>query len=200
MLKTKLTTALRRWAEKKALSLPCREIRQEDGTLYLRRYYLGKLFGQTFYLHNFIKSDPDRGVHDHPWRRSGSLILAGSYFEETVGNLWGNNPAESKAVRRKRNPLSLKFIKGTDFHRVILYPNQEKMTPWTIFFHGDYVKGWGFRRQLAQGHEFEVFQPKIGSSGGVDWFKNAADGRAVHGEKFTDKLAEKGGIPWKLKK
>ncbi|WP_244260428.1 hypothetical protein [Burkholderia gladioli] len=46
--------------------LPCRII--ADGNKpYLERYYLATVFGVRFYLHRFVASDPDRGLHDHPW-------------------------------------------------------------------------------------------------------------------------------------
>ena len=62
--------------------LPCRII-AEEGSVYLERYYLFTLLGWRFYLHRFVGSDPDRGLHDHPWSRAFSIILAGWYWEQT---------------------------------------------------------------------------------------------------------------------
>ena len=44
--------------------LPCRIISDNDQP-YLERYYIATLFGVRLYLHRFVGSDPDRGLHDH---------------------------------------------------------------------------------------------------------------------------------------
>ena len=61
--------------------LPCRFIDGPKGEPYLERYYLIGLFGWHAYLHRFVDSDPDRGLHDHPWGRAVSLVLSGAYRE-----------------------------------------------------------------------------------------------------------------------
>ena len=55
--------------------LPCRIISEGDQP-YLERYYLMTLFGWRFYIHRFVASDPDRGLHDHPWPKAYSIILS----------------------------------------------------------------------------------------------------------------------------
>jgi hypothetical protein len=108
--------------------LPCKII-SDAGRPYLERYYLFTLFGVRFYLHRFVASDPDRGLHDHPWPWALSIILSGSYYEHRRGSLserhWFN------------------WITGDAFHRVILHKGQV----WTLFAHrARRSKEWGFLR------------------------------------------------------
>lgn len=131
--------------------MPCRII--SDGTApYLQRYYIGTLFGWQFYLHQFVGSDPDRSLHDHPWSKAYSIILSSWYFEQT-----------RSGTRKVRWFNSLT---GDTFHRVVLPDIQTIVrigggqsivgTPhqghrpqpcWTLFFHSaGNVKPWGFWR------------------------------------------------------
>lgn len=125
--------------------MPFREISDGD-TPYLERYYISTLFGWRFYLHKFVGSDPDRGLHDHPWSKAYSLILSGWYFEET-----------RSGTRKVRWFNSLT---GDTFHRVVLPVSTwrtqggggkfDRPDPcWTLFFHkaGD-VKPWGFLKAI----------------------------------------------------
>lgn len=139
--------------------LPLRIIGEtnEDGTFrpYLERYFLFSVLGFTCYLHRFVGSDPDRGLHDHPWPYAASLIVAGTYIEE-----------------RQAGPRKVRWfntLKGTDFHRVIL-PNGWK-TVWTIFIHREKrVKVWGFLNRNGEYKEYEYKQPLI------QWWKRANRG------------------------
>jgi len=111
--------------------LPAKIIMDGDRP-YLERYYLGRAFGLIWYIHRFVASDPDRGLHDHPWRRAISLVLRGWYLEETrLG---------TRVVRW------INLIGGADFHRVVL-PDERSV--WTLFGHSEvkHPKGWGFLRR-----------------------------------------------------
>lgn len=134
--------------------LPCRLINDGDRP-YLERYYVGRLFGWTFYLHRFVASDPARGLHDHPWDRAWSLILSGWYFEETRAGL--------------RKVRWFNRLTGDTFHRVVLpceldgkrYENEtcstHKAVPcWTLFAHGPYTKRWGFLKLI------DILNPRHG--------------------------------------
>ena len=68
-----------------------------DNGPYLERYYLFSFLGYTFYLHKFVNSDPDRGLHDHPWYKSFSIVLSGSYIE--------------KKLKKENNNLLIKITK-----------------------------------------------------------------------------------------
>lgn len=145
--------------------LPCRIINGPDGEPYLERYYVGTVAGWRFYLHQFVGDDPDRGLHDHPWTRAYSVILAGWYIEER---------RDGKRPVRWFNSLT-----GDTFHRVVL-PSSD--TVWTLFFHRvGRVKPWGFLRS-TDGTE-QVFQPYTYDREGPqdEWWLMAPLGREVRG-------------------
>ncbi len=113
-----------------ANQLPARII-HDDGECYLERYFLFKVFGFTFYLHRFVASDPDRGLHDHPWRLAFSIVISRWYYELT------RRDGQMRKVRW------FNMLTGDSFHRVILPTGVSEV--WTIFFHtSEKVKAWGF--------------------------------------------------------
>jgi hypothetical protein len=148
--------------------LPAKAIKDGDRP-YLERYYLGRAFGFIWYLHRFVASDPDRGLHDHPWRRAISLVLSGWYLEETrLG---------TRVVRW------INLIGGADFHRVIL-PDERPV--WTLFGHSErkHPKGWGFLRpywlnEVGDALVYEAHQDQDASSDSAAWVKAAPKGREI---------------------
>lgn len=117
--------------------LPCRVIDVNDEP-YLERYWLGRAFGITAYLHRFRSSDGDRNVHDHPWTWALGVPLTGGYDEERLDR-W--DPVEGVVMRqRKLRPGAINVIRGADFHRIaFVLPGT-----WTLFVHARRTKGWGF--------------------------------------------------------
>jgi hypothetical protein len=165
--------------------LPCRIIDGEHGEPYLERYYLAGLDrlglrGWHAYLHRFVDSDPDRGLHDHPWDRAVSLVLCGGYDElrwceppaaaaETVDDA---PPAAPRIARRHVRPWRLNRLRGTDYHRVVLRGGRPA---WTLFLHGPRVKGWGFRRDAVA----QVMAENAADFRHRDWWLSAPTGREV---------------------
>jgi hypothetical protein len=143
---------------------PCRFIDGEHGEPYLERYYLFGVLGWHAYLHRFVDSDPDRGLHDHPWDRAVSLVLAGGYDE--IRPLAGD---PDLTCTRTLRPWRLNRLSGSDFHRVVLRSGRPA---WTLFLHGPRVKGWGFvqhgayRPMARDGAEFRH----------RDWWRDAPRG------------------------
>jgi hypothetical protein len=132
--------------------LPCRIIK-EGNRPYLERYYLFTVLGTTFYLHRFVSSDPDRGLHDHPWRWAYSIILSGFYFEQT----------RYAGMAEIRKVKWFNRLTGDSFHRVVLPMRTEwigadksievayDIPCWTLFFHqSEKSKIWGFLRHAGQ--------------------------------------------------
>lgn len=144
--------------------LPCRIISDSDAP-YLERYYLGSVFGWRFYLHQFVGSDPDRGLHDHPWSKAFAIVLAGWYIEQTRSGI---------APVRWINGLV-----GDSFHRVIL-PNDEPV--WTLFAHriGN-AKPWGFLTHPDADGVQSFQQHKYAKEGArpVNWWLTAPTGKQV---------------------
>lgn len=119
--------------------LKVKMIKGELGQPYLERYMLfrwGANGEHTIFLHRFLDSDSDQGVHDHPWD-SKSFILVGGYNEERMVEKDG----QQFLIIRDVKPLSFNKIAKTDFHRIIL---KDKVPAWTLFYHGPRIKHWGF--------------------------------------------------------
>lgn len=163
-----------------ARRLACRVIgRDED---YLLRYYVcGRApahfpvglkprltFLPTVFLHRFVRSDWDQELHNHPWDRSTSLILAGGYVEERmIPSDCGVDARGWHIEKRVLTPGSVNRIGAEDFHRVDLLESD----CWTLFIVGKKVASWGFRDRHTG-----VF---------VDWRTHVAATHAVaaaHGE------------------
>jgi hypothetical protein len=146
--------------------LPCRFIDGEAGEPYLERYYLGGALGWHGYLHRFVDSDPDRGLHDHPWDRALSVVLVAGYDEMR------GDPGTGRITRRFVGPWRLNRLRGADFHRVVLRGGRPA---WTLFVHGPRTKGWGFvqngvyRSMARDGAEFRH----------RDWWRHAPRGSAM---------------------
>ncbi len=147
--------------------LPCRLIDGEHGEPYLERYYLFGAFGWHAYLHRFVDSDPDRGLHDHPWDRAVSLVLTGGYDEMRPV---AEDP--DRTVTRTLRPWRINRLRGTDFHRVVL---REGRPAWTLFMHGPRVKGWGF----VQHGDYRPMARDGGEFRHRDWWKDAPTGAVV---------------------
>jgi hypothetical protein len=147
--------------------LPCRFIDGEGGAPYLERYYLLGLLGWHVYLHRFVDSDPDRGLHDHPWERAVSLVLSGGYDELRP---IGGDPA--RVSSRHIRPWRLNSLRGTDYHRVLL---RDRRPAWTLFAHGPRVKGWGF----LQAGEYRAMARDGKDFRHRDWWKHAPRGLAM---------------------
>lgn len=166
--------------------LPLRIISDPEGSPYLERYYLCTLLGWRFYLHRFVGSDPDRGLHDHPWRFAFSIVLSGFYHEETRQG--------TKPVRR------FNWLTGDTFYRVILPKTESWMYVesikdrvrvfseaqcWTLFAHTTgRPNSWGFLRKQKDWRtheEIAVFREyDYGPEGGrrpKDWWKTAPRGK-----------------------
>lgn len=161
--------------------LPARLIKL-NGKPYLERYFVGRWFGITFYLHRFVSSDRERHTHNHPWTWSRSLILRGSYDEEVVSDI--TTAMRSGCVTYTRRVRWLNRIPGSHFHRIF----NAKPDTWTLFFHsprqqidcGSYLceKGWGFLELGYQGDDpIVVYRPHESSLG--DWYLTAPKGRDI---------------------
>jgi hypothetical protein len=73
------------------------------------------------YLHRFVSSDPDRGLHDHPWPWAFSILLAGWYWEVTRSG--------SHRVRW------FSTLPGDTFHCGVLPLDRGVDSVWTLLVH-----------------------------------------------------------------
>ena len=162
--------------------MPARLIKL-NGRPYLERYYVGQLFGVTFYLHRFVSSDSERHLHNHPWTWGRALVLAGSYNEQRVTDL--SPAAAGGCLTDFRHVRFWNRVDGNHFHRIAWV----RPGTWTLFFHGPRarivsavpdcpLKGWGFlERDLRDGEWVTVFEPFKSTASG--WWRTAPNGRDV---------------------
>jgi hypothetical protein len=84
------------------------------------------------FLHRFHRSDDDADPHNHPWRWSLSLVLAGGYLEWRL--------EDGRMRPRVVMPGNLNLIRANDYHRVELLQEDA----WTLFIAGPKLQSWGF--------------------------------------------------------
>ena len=107
---------------------------------YLRRWWIiprNRFF--NIYLHQILRSDDDRALHDHPWWNV-SIILKGGYWEIT------------KHAFCWRNPGSIVFRRATAAHRLRLDWQMHQLPAagghfvpcWSLFITGPKIREWGF--------------------------------------------------------
>lgn len=94
---------------------------------YIKRWWViprNKIF--NIYLHNILRPDDDRALHDHPWWNL-SIILKGSYIEITPKGSF------------LRKQWSIVGRKATALHRLVPMGDC-----WTLFITGPVIREWGF--------------------------------------------------------
>jgi hypothetical protein len=109
------------------------------GEKYLTRYVLIRTRWFALYLHRLHAPDPDRDLHNHPWRAT-SLILWGGYTE-LVTHTRAPDP-ETRLTLAERMHLTgdLNRIRTSAYHRIVkVEPNT-----WTLVFAGRRFRRWGF--------------------------------------------------------
>lgn len=110
---------------------------------YLRRWWLiprNRYF--NIYLHQFLRDDEDRALHDHPWNWC-SILIMGAYIEVSdAGALLRMAPGVlfSRAERAHRIELLNKDMPFVD----LLDEKNPREPAWTIFITGPVFRNWGF--------------------------------------------------------
>ncbi len=122
----------------------------------LRWFVIPKNRFCNVYIHQFIRDDEDRALHDHPWFNL-SILLGGKYIEHTVakGGVHWRRVFEAGAVKF-RSPWSAHRVELTDRRHLLdpseLAPNlpewvtysDTKATSWSLFITGPTMHKWGF--------------------------------------------------------
>lgn len=103
------------------------------------------------YLHQFLRSDDDRALHDHPWLFNASVLLQGSYTEHTIaaGGIHVRTELRAGAVRFRwggaPHRVELQVIGGYDLSSEVGGGSGTWYAPcWTLFITGPVVREWGF--------------------------------------------------------
>lgn len=103
-------------------------------TPYMRRWWViprNRWF--NIYLHQFLRSDDDRALHDHPWFNV-SILLRGRYVEHSIR-------AGGVGHAVERHTGAVKFRAPWSAHRVEIAEGEEC---WTLFVTGPVQREWGF--------------------------------------------------------
>ncbi len=105
---------------------------------YMRRWWViprNRFF--NIYLHNIVRDDDDRALHDHPWWNL-SIVLRGGYWEYVpISPL---EPAGA-TIGSWRGVGSFVLRRPTAAHRLALMTGA---SCWSLFITGPNVRTWGF--------------------------------------------------------
>ncbi len=115
---------------------------------YLRRWWViprNRIF--NIYLHQFLRSDDDRALHDHPWLNA-SILLRGEYTEHTIQR-GGIN------MRKVYKAGAIKLRLAVAAHRVELHAGE----CWSLFITGPAIRSWGFHCPAGWRHWREFTAP-----------------------------------------
>lgn len=121
------------WFDRIAASRPPDFIIGGPTDPYLRRWWVlprNPVF--NVYLHEFLRSDDDRALHDHPWLNA-SYLLRGEYTEETIA-------AGGVHRREVLRVGDWKLRRARSAHRIELHAGP----CWSLFFTGPHLRTWGF--------------------------------------------------------
>jgi len=156
------------WLIRRAMRTPYTHITSADGSqVYMRRYWLfnpypadssgNRPWGQfpiSIRLHQIMREDDDRDLHDHPWN-ARTFILRGWYVEnrpssdEVMATFREAKPHMSAewadvtqllqvAKRQAGDTAALRF---GEYHRIT---EVSEGGVWTLFVTGRYRGTWGF--------------------------------------------------------
>ena len=97
---------------------------------YLNRWWIiPRSTGANCYLHEILRSDDDRALHDHPWANT-SMVIDGRYIEHL--------PDGSSHMREAG---SIVTREATAAHRLEILPGERAVS---LFITGPKVRDWGF--------------------------------------------------------
>lgn len=116
------------WARGKMQRTPDFVIGDPDNP-YMRRWWIvPRNVGCNVYLHEILRSDDDRALHDHPWDNT-SMLLIGSYIEHTPEG----------AFMREAGSIVTRL--ATDAHRLEIPEGGRAIS---LFITGPKIREWGF--------------------------------------------------------
>jgi len=140
---------------------------------YLLRWHIiprNRFF--NIYLHQFLRDDDDRALHDHPWG-SVSIILKGEYMEHLADG--SQRWADCGTIRFRRAKTAHRISLRWDFTKEVMREGGAQFArkpAWTLFITGRRVREWGFHCPQGWRHWRD--------------FTNAADGGATIGRGCDD--------------
>lgn len=124
----------------------------EDGSVYMRRYWLFNPIANqkrkypfipfSIRIHHILRADQDRHMHDHPWN-ARTWILDGWYFEQRVAPPTAADPNRHgyRLIQYRRAPGDTARLGYERYHRITSVSDGGA---WTLFVFGRYRGQWGF--------------------------------------------------------
>lgn len=118
-----------------------------NGSKYITRFFQPKIGARRVMLHNIIRPDADRFMHNHPWKECHSAILHGGYIEkrmvrDSVNQWW------TKYNRYWQG--STNSLLSTDYHMV----THVEPDTWTLFMTNERLpEGWGYWNEETNAHQ-----------------------------------------------
>lgn len=142
---------------------------------YLERHFVGSHDEHYLYLHRFVNTDGDRGLHCHPWDWFSSLILCGRYVERR-SRVLGSGLIAPIGIR-EYGPGDQNTIELNDIHQIVSIAPET----WTLFAHSKWSRDWGYypplQRAQGAGAIAVSFVPEGGESRNRHWWARAPKGR-----------------------
>lgn len=129
--------AILRWARARE---PHFIIGGRDRPYLLRWWLIPRNPVLNIYVHQFLRSDDDRALHDHPYLWNVSWLMAGNYMEWIPSSAGSQVPLP---MFRKSGDVVRRW--GPAPHRIQLHrAGGEEIACWTLFITGPRVREWGF--------------------------------------------------------
>lgn len=127
------------------------DIRDADGTVYLRRWRIFECPWFGILLHQINGPDKDSDRHDHPWDFI-SIVLRGGYVEQVRPCRWG--PRDHVSIREfskwartgEREVRWFNRKRATEPHRIVCL---FRAPTWTLVLRGPRKRTWGFYTEDA---------------------------------------------------
>lgn len=111
------------------------------GSLYMRRWRLGPDWLPGLRVHQIVRSDDDRALHDHPFDFI-TFILKGGYWEHLAD---GSRTFHGPGTVLFRRAEMLHRLELNRTWRVIgLCESDDEVPAWTFVIRGPHRREWGF--------------------------------------------------------
>lgn len=102
--------------------------------------------GRNVFVHQFLSSDDERALHDHPWRWL-TIILSGQYLEHVPAD--PSNPAGATTVHHRREGDVVWCRRSQRAHRIEVIDGERAIT---LFLTGRKTREWGFHCRQGWRH------------------------------------------------
>lgn len=135
---------------------------------FLRRWFvIPKNRWLNIYLHQFVRDDEDRALHDHPWINL-SILLVGSYIEHTIdkGGVHRRTTYSAGALKLRspwaahRVELERSIVRQDLDDNVSMLFMPTAAPSWSLFITGPVMrKKWGFHcpeTGWRSSHDFHI--------------------------------------------